>query len=118
MNIYVGNISWNMTDEDLRALFSPYGNVSSAKILRDKVSGRSKGFGFVEMESADEAQSAISGLNETDQHGRKIVVNESQPKPEGSRPPRRDGGGGGYRGGGNRGGGGYGRNDYNEPKDY
>ena len=90
MNIYVGNLSWSMTDQDLSALFEQYGSVNSAKILTDKFSGRSKGFGFVEMENADEANAAISGLNETDVQGRKIVVNEAQPKPEG-------GGGGGYK---------------------
>jgi len=90
VNIYVGNLSWSMTDQDLSALFEQYGSVNSAKILTDKFSGRSKGFGFVEMENADEANAAISGLNETDVQGRKIVVNEAQPKPEG-------GGGGGYK---------------------
>jgi RNA recognition motif-containing protein len=111
-----------MTDQDLAALFEQYGSVSSAKILTDKFSGRSKGFGFVEMENADEANAAISGLNETDVQGRKIVVNEAQPKPEGGGGGgykkrsfggggggfRKGGGGGGYRGGG---GGGYNR-DY------
>ena len=98
-----------MTDEDLQNLFAPYGSVSSARILRDKMNGRSKGFGFVEMESNEEAQAAINALHQTDQGGRSIIVNESQPRPEGSRPPRREGGGGGgYRGGGNRGGGGGG----------
>jgi RNA recognition motif-containing protein len=113
-----------MTDQDLSALFEQYGSVSSAKILNDKFSGRSKGFGFVEMENADEANAAISGLNETDVQGRKIVVNEAQPKPEGGGGGgfkkrsfggsgggggfRKGGGGGGYRGGG---GGGYNR-DY------
>jgi RNA recognition motif-containing protein len=125
VNIYVGNLSWSMTDQDLSALFEQYGSVSSAKILNDKFSGRSKGFGFVEMENADEANAAISGLNETDVQGRKIVVNEAQPKPEGGGGGgfkkrsfggsgggggfRKGGGGGGYRGGG--GGGGYNR-DY------
>ena len=108
MNIYVGNLSWSMSDEDLQNLFAPYGNVSSARILRDKMNGRSKGFGFVEMESNEEALAAINGLNQTDVGGRNIIVNESQPRPEGSRPPRREGGGGGYRGGNNRGGGGGG----------
>ena len=107
MNIYVGNLSWSMTDEDLNSLFSEHGTVSSAKILKDKMNGRSKGFGFVEMESEDEAKAAIEGLNETDVQGRKLIVNESQPRPEGEYKKR--GGGGGYGGGGgNRGGGGYG----------
>src|SRR5579871_2122788 len=107
MNIYVGNLSWQMTDEDLRNLFEQHGAVASAKIVKDKVSGRSKGFGFVEMEDANEAQQAITSLYDSEVMGRKIIVNESQPKPQG-------GGGGGYkkrsynRGGG---GGGYDR-DY------
>ena len=106
MNIYVGNLSWQMTDEDLRALFEQYGSVTSAKIVKDKVSGRSKGFGFVEMPNDDEARAAISQLHETEQSGRNIVVNESTPRPEGERPAfkKRP-----YGGGGNRGGGGYNR---------
>lgn len=106
MNIYVGNLSWQMTDEDLRTLFEQYGSVTSAKIVKDKVSGRSKGFGFVEMPEESEAQNALSTLYETEVLGRKIIVNEAQPKPQG-------GGGGGFKkrsfggGGGNGGGGGY-----------
>lgn len=106
MNIYVGNLSWSMTNEDLSALFEQFGSVTSAKILTDKFSGRSKGFGFVEMESADEANAAIAGLNDTDVQGRKIVVNEAQPKPEGGGGGfRKGGGGGGFRGGSGGGGG-------------
>lgn len=115
MNIYVGNLSWSMTDEDLNNLFSQFGSVSSAKILKDKMNGRSKGFGFVEMESDEEAKAAIAGLHESDVQGRKLIVNESQPRPEGSGFKKRSfgngGGGGGYKksggygGGGNRGGG-------------
>ncbi len=117
MNIYVGNLSWNMTDEDLNNLFTPYGSVTSAKILKDKMNGRSKGFGFVEMESEDDAKSAISGLNETEVMGRKLIVNESQPRQEGEGGYKKrsgNGGGGGYKKGGsggyggNRSGGGYG----------
>ena len=105
MNIYVGNLSWSMSDDDLSNLFTQFGSVSSAKILKDKVSGRSKGFGFVEMENDEEANNAIANLNETEVQGRKIIVNQSQPRPAG------EGGGGGYKkrsggfGGGNRGGG-------------
>ena len=111
MNIYVGNLSWSMTDEDLNSLFAPYGSVSSAKILKDKMSGRSKGFGFVEMENEEEAKAAIAGLHETEIQGRKIVVNESQPRPEGEYKKRSGGfGGGGNRGGGSRGGYGGGGN--------
>ena len=112
MNIYVGNLSWQMTDEDLRTLFEQYGSVTSAKIVKDKVSGRSKGFGFVEMPDDGEAQNALSSLYESEVLGRKIIVNEAQPKPQGS------GGGGGFKkrsfgGGGNSGGGGYKKGGYN-----
>ena len=112
MNIYVGNLSWSMTDEDLNSLFTEYGTVTSAKILKDKMNGRSKGFGFVEMEDDEAAKSAIANLNETDVQGRKLIVNESQPRAEGEGGyKKRSGGSGGYGGGGggNRsGGGGYG----------
>jgi RNA recognition motif-containing protein len=105
MNIYVGNLSWSMTDDDLSNLFSQYGAVSSAKILKEKNTGRSKGFGFVEMEDDDAAKTAIATLNESEVQGRKLIVNESQPRPEGS--GYKKSGGGGY-GGGGRSGGGYG----------
>ncbi len=117
MNIYVGNLSWSMTDEDLAGLFTEFGTVTSGKILKDKMNGRSKGFGFVEMEDDEAAKAAIAALNETEVQGRKLIVNESQPRAEGDRPKRsfggggggNRGGGGGYGGGGNRsGGGGYG----------
>ena len=122
MNIYVGNLSWQMTDEDLRTLFEQYGSVTSAKIVKDKVSGRSKGFGFVEMPDDTEAQNALSSLYDSEVLGRKIIVNEAQPKPQGGgggfkkRSFGGGGGGGGYKKGGfNRGGsgggGGYNR-DY------
>jgi RNA recognition motif-containing protein len=125
MNIYVGNLSWTMTDDDLSNLFAPYGEISSAKILKDKVSGRSKGFGFVEMSDDDAARQAIAGLHETEVMGRKIIVNESQPRPEGEYKKRSGGGGGGFRrgggggyGGGNRGGYGGGRGDGGYNRDY
>jgi RNA recognition motif-containing protein len=104
MNIYVGNLSWSMTDDDLSNLFSQYGTVSSAKILKEKNTGRSKGFGFVEMEDEEAAKTAIATLNESEVQGRKLIVNESQPRPEGSGYKKS---GGGY-GGGRSGGGGYG----------
>ena len=115
MNIYVGNLSWSVTNESLTELFATYGEVTSAKVVTDKFSGgRSKGFGFVEMADDEAARSAISGLNDLDIDGRRIVVNESTPKPEGERREGgyRKSGGGGYGGGGdrNRGGGGYGGN--------
>jgi len=132
MNIYVGNLSWSMTDDDLNNLFSQYGEVTSAKILKDKVSGRSKGFGFVEMDDNDAANAAIAALNDFDVQGRKLKVNESQPKPEGSGGGGfkkrsfgggggggfRKGGGGGYGGGGNRGGGYGGGSRGGYSKDY
>ncbi len=112
MNIYVGNLSWQMTDEDLRTLFEQYGSVTSAKIVKDKVSGRSKGFGFVEMPEESEAQNALSSLYDSEVLGRKIIVNEAQPKPQGT-----GGGGGGFKkrsfGGGNGGGGGYKKGGFN-----
>ena len=106
MNIYVGNLSWSMTDDDLSNLFSQYGSVTSAKILKEKNTGRSKGFGFVEMEDDEAAKTAIATLNESEVQGRKLIVNESQPRPEGG--GYKKSGGGGYGGGGRSGGGGYG----------
>ena len=115
MNIYVGNLSWNLKDQDLLNLFASHGEVASAKIVTDKFTGRSKGFGFVEMPNDDQAQAAIAALNGTEVDGRNVVVNESRPKPEGGggggykkRSFGGGGGGGGYRGGnGGGGGGGY-----------
>jgi RNA recognition motif-containing protein len=120
MNIYVGNLSWGLKDQDLANLFAPFGEVSSAKIVTDKFTQRSKGFGFVEMASDEEAQAAIAQLNGTEVEGRSLVVNESRPKQEGSGGgggyKKRNfggGGGGGYNKGGgggyNKGGGGYNR---------
>jgi RNA recognition motif-containing protein len=115
MNIYVGNLSWNLKDQDLANLFASHGEVASAKIVNDKFTNRSKGFGFVEMPNDDQANAAITALNGTEVDGRGIVVNESRPKPEGERGgggsgfKKRsfgNGGGGGYKGGGGSGGGG------------
>jgi RNA recognition motif-containing protein len=113
MNIYVGNLSWNLKDQDLSNLFASHGEVVSAKIVLDKFTNRSKGFGFVEMANDDQAQAAIAALNGTEVDGRNIVVNESRPKPEGGggggfkkRSFGNGGGGGGYKGGGSSGGGG------------
>src|SRR6478609_6178440 len=93
MNIYVGNLNWSLTSDDLYNLFTPYGEVVSAKIVTDKFNNnRSKGFGFVEMSDDEAARTAISSLNDTDIQGRKIVVNESAPRKEGD-----GGGGGGYK---------------------
>jgi len=107
MNIYVGNLNWSLTSDDLYNLFTPYGEVVSAKIITDKFNNnRSKGFGFVEMSDDEAARQAISNLHDTELSGRKIIVNESAPRKEGDA-----GGGGGYKkksfGGG--GGGGYNR---------
>lgn len=116
MNIYVGNLSWNLKDQDLMNLFASHGEVSSAKIVQDKFTNRSKGFGFVEMPNDDQAQAAIAALNGTEVDGRNIVVNESRPKPEGGggggfKKRSFGGGGGGFKKGGgggyNKGGGGY-----------
>ena len=78
MNIYVGNISWGLTEQDLENVFAEYGTVVSAKIITDRATGRSRGFGFVEM--SDGAEAAIEALNGTEVDGRELVVNESRPK--------------------------------------
>jgi len=118
MNIYVGNLSHDVTDEDLRQEFETFGQVESATVIKDKFSGESRGFGFVEMPSKEEASAAISGLEERELKGRKINVNEAKPRPTGRggggrgdsrRGGRGGGGGGGGRGG--RGGGGGGGGD-------
>jgi len=98
MNIYVGNLSRDVTEEDLRQTFEAFGKVESATIIKDKFSGESRGFGFVEMPAKAEAQSAIADLNGKELKGRPLKVNEARPRPEG----RRGGGGGGRRGGGRR----------------
>ncbi|HMK07135.1 MAG TPA: RNA-binding protein [Flavobacterium sp.] len=116
MNIFVGSLPFSIEEADLRESFEAYGTVDSVKIITDKFTGRSKGFGFVEMSNDDEAQKAIDELNGATVQGRAIVVNKSEPKPEGERRSfnnnSRGGSGGGYGGGGgrdnNRGGGGYG----------
>jgi RNA recognition motif-containing protein len=80
MNIYVGNLSYKLNDDDLRQIFEEHGEIASVKIIKDKYSGRSKGFGFVEMANDDEAKNAINELNGTEHDGRKIVVNEARPR--------------------------------------
>src|SRR5687768_17017705 len=100
--IYVGNLSYNTTETELESLFGAHGSVQSAHIISDKMTGRSKGFGFVEMASDAEAQAAIAALNGQEVDGRTLTVNEAKPKED---RPRGGGGGGGYGGGG---GGGYG----------
>lgn len=106
MNIYVANIPWKASEEQLKQLFAEYGEVSSAKIIMDKVTQRSRGFGFVEMADDTAGRAAITGLNGFDFLGKVLVVNEAR--------PREEGGGGGR--GGNRGGGGYRSGNFN--KDY
>ena len=103
--MFVGNLSWNLTSDDLRQLFSEFGTVEDALVLTDKFSGRSKGFGFVTMSTDEEAQAAIDGLNEREVDGRKIVVNVAQPPRP--REDRRFGGGNDRRGGGSTGGGNF-----------
>ncbi|MCY1722123.1 RNA-binding protein [Prolixibacteraceae bacterium Z1-6] len=96
MNIYIGNLPFNLGEEDLREIFEEYGEVTSTKIISDKFSGRSKGFGFVEMDSDDDANKAIQELNNAEVGGRNIKVNESKPRENNE---RRGGGGGDRRGG-------------------
>jgi RNA recognition motif-containing protein len=115
MNIFVGSLPFSIEEADLRESFVVYGTVDSVKIITDKFTGRSKGFGFIEMPNDDEAQKAIDELNGATVDGRTIVVNKSEPKPEGERKSfnnNRSGGSGGYGGGNSRGGdsrsGGYG----------
>jgi cold-inducible RNA-binding protein len=101
MKLYVGNLSFNTSEDQLRQLFEAHGTVVSAKLVTDRDTGRPRGFGFVEMGDSSQGQAAIAALNETEVDGRKLTVNEAKPKPSG--------GGGGYGGGrgGGGGGGGY-----------
>jgi RNA recognition motif-containing protein len=96
MNIYVGNLSYSVTEDDLRQAFGSFGQVASVSIIKDKFSNQSKGFGFVEMPSQEEAQAAISGMNGKELKGRAMNVNEARPRTD----DRRGGGGGGRRPGG------------------
>lgn len=88
MNIYIGNLPYSTTEDELRDTFSEFGQVDSANIIIDKFSGRSKGFGFVEMPNDDDAEKAIDALNDTDLNGRTIKVNQARPREE--RPMRRE----------------------------
>jgi RNA recognition motif-containing protein len=83
MNIFVGNINYKLTNEGLEQLFSPFGAVSSARVIMDRMTGRSKGFGFVEMPNDEEAQKAISSLHETEVMGRKLIASEAKPQQKG-----------------------------------
>ncbi len=99
MNIYVGSLSYNVTEEDLKQAFEPFGEVESVRIIKDMYTGRSKGFGFVEMPAKSDAQSAIESLNGKELKGRTVKVNEARPRSEGRRGGR---GRGGRQGGGRR----------------
>lgn len=109
MNIYVGNLAQDVTEDDLRGVFEGFGEVQTVNIIKDRFSGESKGFGFVEMPSSDEAKAAIEQANGTELKGKDLKVNEAHPRPAGGGGgPRRGGGGGGggpRRGGDRRGGG-------------
>jgi RNA recognition motif-containing protein len=109
--LYVGNLAYQVGDAELEQLFSEFGTVDSVQVIQDRDTGRSKGFGFVEMSSEAEAQAAIQGLHDQEVNGRRLTVNEARP-----REPRSGGGGGGYGGGGRGrgggGGGGYGGGRY------
>ena len=107
MNIFVGSLPWSIEEADLRESFEAYGAVDSVKVITDKFTGKSKGFGFVEMPNDEEGQKAIDELNGATVQGRAIVVNKSEPKPEGERRSFNNNRSGGGYGGGNRGGGGY-----------
>jgi len=98
--LYVGNLTYGVNDSDLEQLFAPFGTVQSVQVIQDRETGRSKGFGFVEMDTEAQAQAAIEGLHDREHDGRRLTVNEAK--------PREDRGGGGYGGGRSRGGGGYG----------
>jgi RNA recognition motif-containing protein len=100
VNIYVGNLSFDVTEGDLRQAFEPFGQITEVRLIMDKFSGKPKGFGFVEMPATEEAQKAIAEMNGKDLMGRPIKVNEAKPKTD---APRGGGGGRGGFGGGNRG---------------
>jgi RNA recognition motif-containing protein len=113
MNIFVGSLPFKIEESELQEIFEEYGEVTSVKIITDRATGRSKGFGFVEMTNEEEAKKAIEELNNAEIEGRTIVVNKAEEKKEGSRPSGggfrggNSGGGGGFRGGNSGGGGGF-----------
>jgi len=92
MNIYVGNLAREVTEEDLRQAFGPFGQVASANVIKDKFTGQSRGFGFVEMASKEEAAAAIAGMNGKPLKGRNVTANEARPRPERREGPERGGG--------------------------
>lgn len=97
MRIYVGNLSYNSAEEDVRQAFASHGEVTDVNVITDKFTGKSKGFAFVEMPNREQAEAAIDALNDSDFQGMTLRVSEARPRTE--RRDRRDGGGGGYRGG-------------------
>ncbi len=114
-NIYVGNLPFQTTEDDLRTMFAAYGAVDNVNIIMDRMTGRSRGFGFVEMSDSSAATAAINALNGQDVNGRALTVNEARPKAQGGGAGggfRSGGGGGGYRSGGGGGGGHGGRDRY------
>lgn len=119
MNIFVANIERKVTDEQLQELFAQHGEIASLKLIKDRDTGVSKGYAFVEMPNDDEAQKAIDALNEYELEGRALAVNEARPKTE---YKKSSGGGGGYKGGGggykSGGGGGYNKGGYGGGSDY
>lgn len=108
MNIYVGNLAPEITQDDLKAEFSAFGQVASAAVIKDKFTGQSRGFGFVEMPDKAQAEAAIAGMGGKELKGRKLNVSEAKPRPEGDRGGRPGGGGRGFGGGRPGGGGGRG----------
>jgi RNA recognition motif-containing protein len=106
LNIYVGNLSYEVNEEDLRQAFQAFGQITTVSVIKDKFTGQSKGFGFVEMPAQAEAQAAIAGLNGKELKGRTLNINEARPRTEGGRGGGGGGGGGGRRGGEGRQGGG------------
>jgi len=109
MNIFVAKLSFDTQESDLQGAFEEFGAVDTVKIIMDKFTGRSKGFGFIEMPNEEEALNAINSLNDAELDGRNIVVKKAEPRERRDNNRRGGGGGGGYRGGGNRDGGGYNR---------
>jgi RNA recognition motif-containing protein len=117
MNIFIGSLPFSIKESELRGYFEKYGEVSSVKIITDKYSGKSKGFGFIEMPDDDQAKDAIEGLNESEISGRKVVVNKAEEKRDNNRRSNFRGGNGGGGGGNRRGGGGYQRGGYGRGND-
>lgn len=106
MRIYVGNLAYSVGEDELRQMFSPFGQVASANVITDRDTGQSKGFGFVEMPNSTEAQAAIAGLNGKEMGGRSVTVNEARPRADRNEGGRGGGGGGGFGGRSGSGGGG------------